>query len=848
MNADILDKFSTHLKNVLVRAYALAQELRQTSIEPEHLLYALISQKGSIGSEVMTKLNVTAEDLKRHIMERYPSDPEGAVQTVDSAKEASPTLSKSAKKTIEKAVLTANLHEHKYVGTEHLLSSILQVTGSSMDGLFESRGIVVKHLKEQVDNVLKSTSKFPDMTEKFDDKAGKRSGSPASPDKKGSKKKKESSKKKEKMQALEFFGVDMTDPAYALELEDVIGRDKEIERMIQVLCRKTKNNPVLLGEPGVGKTAIVEGLAKKIARGDVPPAIEGKRIISIDLGLIIAGTIYRGEFESRLKQIIDEVKANPDVILFIDELHMIMGAGAASGSLDAANILKPALARGELRSIGATTLAEYKKHIEADGALDRRFQPVLVSEPSEEEAIGILKGVRESFEGFHGVRIMDDAIEAAVQMSVRYIQDRFLPDKAIDLIDEASAMVKIAEREDPAATKEQELFDDLRDLKKEKQKAVVSEKYAEALALKDQEKTLLRKIRTMEGKQPETPVAAEVTAMDIAKVVARSTGIPVEELAYKEKRKLVHLEKELKKRIVGQDHAVRSVSDFVQRARLGLAHPNRPLASFLFLGPSGVGKTELAKVLAETVFHDKEAFVRIDMSEFGESFNVSKLLGSPAGYVGYREPTKLTDTVKRRPYSVVLFDELEKAHPDIMNIFLQIFEDGHLTDASGRKVNFKNTIIVMTSNIGSHLMKDTSLGFSGADDKSKKVDEMFQDAKLGMMQELERHFRPEFINRIDKTILFRPLGLKSLRKIVKLHIDDLNLRLADEHQMKVALSPKVAKLLAERSFQPLQGARGVRKAIQEMVENIIAEQLLSGTHEPGATLELAVKGDAVVLK
>lgn len=841
MNADILDKFSTHLKNVLVRAYALAQELRQSSIEPEHLLFALISQKGSIGSEVLTKLNVTSDDLKRYIMERYPSEADASAG-IDAAKEASPTLSKSAKKAIEKAVLTANLHEHKYVGTEHLLSSILQVTGNSMEGFFEARGIVLKHLKEQIENVLKSTSKFPDMTEKFEDGSEKKSS-------KGKKKKKKAaSKKEDKIQALEFFGVDMTDPEYALNLEDVIGRENEIERMIQVLCRKTKNNPVLLGEPGVGKTAIVEGLAKKIAQGNVPPALEGKRIISIDLGLIIAGTIYRGEFESRLKQIIDEVKAHPEIILFIDELHMIMGAGAASGSLDAANILKPALARGELRSIGATTLAEYKKHIEADGALDRRFQPVLVSEPSEEEAVGILKGVRASFEGFHGVTISDDAIEAAVQMSARYIQDRFLPDKAIDLVDEASSMVKIAERDDPEATEERQLFDDMRELKNKKQKAVVSEKYTEALALKEQEKALLKKIRAIESKMPETPVMAEVTAKDVAKVVARTTGVPVEELAYQEKKKLVNLEKELKKRIVGQDHAIKAVSDFVQRARLGLAHPNRPLASFLFLGPSGVGKTELAKVLAETVFHDKEAFVRIDMSEFGESFNVSKLLGSPAGYVGYREPTKLTDTVKRRPYSVVLFDELEKAHPDIMNIFLQIFEDGHLTDASGRKVNFKNTIIVMTSNVGSHLMKDTSLGFSGAEDKSKKVEQMFSDAKLGIMQELERHFRPEFINRIDKTILFRPLGLKSLQKIVKLHIDDLNLRLADEHQMKVALSPKVAKLLAERSFQPLQGARGVRKAIQEMVENIIAEQLLSGAHEPGATLKLAVKDDAVVLK
>lgn len=836
MKADILDKFSSHLKNVLVRAYALAQELRQSSIETEHLLYALLAQKGSIAAEVLNKLNLTQDDIKIHVAETFGANKEvaGKDTAID---DISPMLSKNAKKAIEKAVLTANLHEHKYVGTEHLLASLLQHSNKSFAKFMDGRGISVPALIEQLDSVLKSTSKFPDMTEKFNKMSEEKKSE-----------KKDAAKKEVKIQALEFFGVEMTKPEVAEKYEHVIGRTEEIERMVQVLCRKTKNNPVLLGEPGVGKTAIVEGLAKRLVSGDVPPALEGKKIISLDLGLIIAGTIYRGEFESRLKQIIEEMKSHPEIILFIDELHMIMGAGASSGSLDAANILKPALARGELRSIGATTHAEYKKHIEADGALDRRFQPVMVGEPSEEDAVEILKGIRNSFEGFHGVTIADDAIEAAVQMSSRYIQDRFLPDKAIDLVDEASAMVKIAARNDTSADKEQDLFDHLRELKSKKQKAVVAEKYTEALALKEDERVLMKKIRAIEKAGPDAPEEIHVTATDVARVIARSTGIPTEELVFKEKKQLVDLEKELGKKVVGQDEAVSSVAEFIRRARLGLANPKRPLASFLFLGPSGVGKTELAKVIAETVFHDPEAFVRIDMSEFGESFNVSKLIGSPAGYVGYREPTKLTDTVKRRPYSVVLFDELEKAHPDVMNIFLQIFEDGHLTDASGRKVNFKNTIIIMTSNVGSKMLRPEALGFGEEEDNATKVEQLYQDAKSSISEELVQHFRPEFVNRIDKVIYFRPLGIPSLQKIVKLHIDELNTRLKDDHQLKVTIDKKAAQHIAEKSFQPLQGARGVRKTIQEMVEKLVAERLLSGNHKPGTTLKLALEDEGLVVK
>jgi ATP-dependent Clp protease ATP-binding subunit ClpC len=846
MNAEILDKFSTHLKNVLVRAYALAQELRHAAIEPEHLLFALLSQKGSIASEVLAKLALTPDDVKRFVVERHQTQAANEALPLDAAREASPKLSNDSKRTIEKAVLTANLHEHKYVGSEHLLSAILQVAGAQIEPYFESRGIPLKALKDQVAGVLKSTSKFPDMTDTFEGKDGKMpQAASRKPQASGDKSKK--SAKAAKTPALDFFGVDMTAKKYVEKLDDVVGREREVERMVQVLCRKTKNNPVLLGEPGVGKTAIVEGLAKKLAGGEVPPALEGKRIVSIDLGLIIAGTIYRGEFESRLKQIIDEVKAHPEIVLFIDELHMIMGAGAASGSIDAANILKPALARGEIRCIGATTLAEYKKHIEADGALDRRFQPVHVSEPTPEQAVEILKGLRESFERFHGVRIGDEAIESAVQMSVRYVQDRFLPDKAIDLVDEAAAMIRIADGQRPDALQSRQLEQKLKDLKSKKQQAVVSENYDEALALKEHEKAVRRKMENLE-KARGGEGAVRVTPADIARVVARSTGIPVEDLVFEEKKRLLDLEKRLSERIIGQEEAVKTVSEFIRRARLGLANPTRPLASFLFLGPSGVGKTELAKVLADVVFHDKDAFIRVDMSEFTESFNISKLIGSPAGYVGYRDANKFTDMVKRKPYSVVLFDELEKAHPDVLNIFLQIFEDGHLTDATGKRINFKNTIIIMTSNVGSEHLRAATVGFGTADGKDQGLAEKFADARSSILQELERQFRPEFLNRVDKVILFRPLDLKSLQRIVALHIEDLNRRLESEHRIKVAMTEKASKLLAEKSFQPLQGARGVRKTIQELVENIVAEQLLSNARAAGETVHLTVKNDTLVVK
>ncbi|MBI4457408.1 ATP-dependent Clp protease ATP-binding subunit [Candidatus Uhrbacteria bacterium] len=841
MSTDILDKFTTHLKNVLAKAYSLAVETESTLINPEHLLLSLLLQKGSIGGEILHKANVSAEELRR-MLRAGAADP-AAVNS-----QAVPKLSPDAKRAIEKAVLTANIHEHKYIGTEHLLAGLLQIDSMSVELLLAEQNIDIAQLKEQVNVVLKSTSKFPDITETFE--VGQ---APAAKTKDKDDAKTEAKKAKmpakAKTPALDFFSTELTNPKLQEKIDPVIGRDKEIERVIHVLCRRTKNHPVLLGEPGVGKTAIVEGLAKKILKGEVPPVLQGKRLLSLDLGLIIAGTIYRGEFEGRLKQIIDEVKNNPEIILFVDELHNIMGAGSTSGSLDAANILKPALARGDMHCIGATTLAEFKKHIESDGALERRFQPVMVNEPAPEIAVQILKGLKDNYEEYHGVTITDEAIEAAVQFSSRYITDRFLPDKAIDLIDEAASCVKVAAPEEKDGQKSKELEDELDKVRKKKQKAVVNEGFIEALELKSREKELEREMAALkktEAKKVKGPIGV-IGRKDIAAVISRSTGIPLTDLVMEEKERLLNLESHLAKRIVGQPEAVSSVAELVRRAKAGIANPNRPLASFLFLGPSGVGKTELAKVLAEQIFQDKDAMVRIDMSEFAEGFNISKLIGAPAGYVGYKETTKLTDVIKRKPHAVVLFDEIEKAHGEVHNLLLQLLEDGHITDATGRKINFKNSIVVMTSNVGASLLRENTVGFSTKAAGEVSAEDV-AETKSQVMKELENAFRPEFINRIDKVVVFRPLGKTDLEAIVKLQLDELNTRLGKEYGVSLAVKPQAMTLIAEKSWNPLYGARGVRRQIQDFVENPLAAGLLADAYKPGAVVTVGVKDDAITLE
>jgi ATP-dependent Clp protease ATP-binding subunit ClpC len=845
MPADILDKFTAHLKNVLAKSYSLAVEMGSPAINPEHLLLSLLHQKGSIGGELLRKANISAEGVRRMLR---LADELAAEQSVGSAgiSDPVPKLSADARRAVEKAVLTANTNEHKYVGTEHLLSGLLQIDSPAIEAILTEQNVDPLIMREQVVTILKSTTKFPEITETFD--AGKAPKEKTSSGEGARAEAKKHKPAKAKMPALDFFAVELTDAKIQENVDPVIGRDKEIERLVQVLCRRTKNNPVLLGEAGVGKTAIVEGLAKKILAGDVPDVLTDKRILSLDLGLMLAGTIYRGEFEGRIKQIIDEVKNNQDIILFIDELHNITGAGSTSGSLDAANILKPALARGDLRCIGATTLAEFKKSIESDGALERRFQPIMVDPPSPETAKLILKGLRENYESYHGVTITDEAIDAAVQLSDRYITDRFLPDKAIDLIDEAAACVRVAKSGASGVKKIQGIEEDIQNIVKKKQKAVTEENFIEALELKAKEKDMQKKLGLMrlQEKGKVKQIIGKIGRQEIAEVISRTTGIPLTTLLKEEKDKLLRLEDHLRRRIVGQDEAVTAVAELVRRAKAGIANPNRPLASFLFLGPSGVGKTEMAKVLAETVFSDPDALVRIDMSEFAEGFNISKLIGAPAGYVGYKERTKLTDTIKRKPHAVVLFDEIEKAHDEVHNLLLQVLEDGHITDATGRKINFKNSIIIMTSNVGAAQLTGVDIGFSSKKD-GEVTNEDISESRDRLMKELEKSFRPEFLNRIDRVTVFKALSKKDLQAIVGLQLNDLASRIGRDYGINLTIGPKTASFIAQKSWNPLYGARGVRRQIQDLVENPLAKDLLSETFRPGDTIVINQKNSDITL-
>ena len=629
----------------------------------------------------------------------------------------------------------------------------------------------------------------------------------------------------------------------------MIGRIDEIERLIHILSRRTKNNPVLIGDPGVGKTAIVEGLAKKILNHEVPDILLDKRILNLDLGLVIAGTIYRGEFEARFKQIIDEIKKDPNIILFIDELHTIIGTGGATGTLDAANILKPALAKGEIRCIGATTLDEYRKHIESDPALERRFQPILVEEPSPEETLEVLRGIKKNYELFHQVNITDAALRAAVRFSQRYLQDKFFPDKAIDLIDEAASKHKVGRKQDERTKEILHLTKQVKDSEKKKHEAVATEQFQGAMRLKTQQELLRRRISILKEKrrQEQTELQGEIPQKDIAEIVARMTKIPVTELLKEEKDKLLRLEHDLAERIIGQSEAVQTVARCLRRARAGLTEPNRPIGSFMFLGPSGVGKTELAKVIADVVFEDPKALLRIDMSEFGESFQASKLIGAPPGYVGYKEGGKLTEIVRRKPYVVVLFDEIEKAHPDVFNLLLQVLEDGQLTDAVGKKVNFKNTVIIMTSNVGvAELNRAAKVGFRSAA-QSDEQENSYESIKQDILQNLKKSFRPEFINRLDNIVVFRPLTEHVVEQIVQLQLAALEQRLG-HHQLSVQATPAAIKYIAKKAFKPEEGARAVRKIIQDEIETKLAEEIISGQLESGAALKLDVQKQKIVIR
>ncbi|MBU1028774.1 ATP-dependent Clp protease ATP-binding subunit [Patescibacteria group bacterium] len=836
MNTDILDKFTAHLKNALAKSFSLAAELSSSNIHPEHLLLALLSQRGSMGGEILRQANLGSEALRQMLIAVNQFTPSRNISQP-------PRLSAESKRAIEKAVLIANKYDHHYVGTEHLLSGILEIGSPVVNAVMTDQEVDISWLQRQITTTLESTSKFPEITETFE--SGQVPGRHGAETGEQTLTLAEANFQSQKTPALDFFAVDLTDSKQQENIDPVIGRDQEIERLIQILCRRNKNNPVLLGEPGVGKTAIVEGLAKKIVQGDVPEVLADKRILSLDLGLMIAGTIYRGEFEGRIKQIIDEVKANSNVIIFIDEMHNIMGAGSTNGSMDAANLLKPALARGQMRCIGATTMAEYKKHIETDGALERRFQPITVDQPSPEATMEILRGLRDKYEQHHDVSIEDDAIIAAVTLSERYLTDRNLPDKAIDLIDEAAARAHVASGGDAKKKLQTRLEGELEKVKARKQGAVHSENFIEALKLKSEEEKIIRELKKAKsaGGKRIRGGRASINEKHIAEIISQATKIPLCDLVAEERTRLIDLEKLLTKRIHGQTEAIKSVAEMVRRAKAGMAHPQRPLASFMFLGPSGVGKTELAKILGEEVFRDPEAVIRIDMSEFSEGFNMSKLVGAPAGYVGYREETKLTDLVKRKPHALVLFDEIEKAHPDVHNLLLQILEDGHITDATGRKINFKNTIIVMTSNVGAIELKTAGIGFSA---NGQDVGLDIGQISSTISGELEKSFRPEFINRIDKIVVFRSLDKNDLESIARLHFDELINRLFVNHNIALQAEDSAVKLIADKSWNPDYGARTIRRQLQELIESPLAKSLLSEEYRPGDTIKINVVGDQVV--
>lgn len=787
--------FTQKANTALNAAIEYAENLGHTYIGSEHLLLGLLSSEGSVAYTALTARNITADNVETAVRNSVGI----GTPTVLSPNDFTPR----SKNIIETAVTIARSLGHGYVGTEHLLIAILRDSSCYAMDILDAMNVSAADIAEEITKSVNVSQ------------------NDASP------KSKEQSKGKTETPTLDQFGRDLTAIARQGKIDPVIGRQKEIERVIQILCRRTKNNPCLIGEPGVGKTAIAEGLALKIASGEVPEILKDKRIVALDLTGMVAGTKYRGDFEERIKSAIDEVSKAGNIILFIDEVHTLIGAGAAEGAVDAANILKPALARGEMQVIGATTIEEYRKNIEKDSALERRFQSVLVGEPSREEAVEILKGIRDKYEAHHKVKITDEAIEAAVKMSSRYIGDRFLPDKAIDLIDEAASKVRLRAYTPPEDIRE--LEEKIKRINEEKASAVNSQNFEQAAALRDEEKEVKAHLENAkEGwKKQNSETNGVVTPDEIAAIVSEWTHIPVVQLTEEESQRLLHMEEELHRRIVGQDQAVSAVAKAIRRGRVGLKDPNRPTGSFIFLGPTGVGKTELCKTLAATLFGDESAMIRFDMSEFMEKHTVSKLVGSPPGYVGYDEGGQLTEKVRRKPYSVVLFDEIEKAHPDVFNMLLQILDDGVLTDSQGRKVDFKNCIIIMTSNVGAKLITNAgnaALGFKGEEGNGTMSQSDIKDAVMG---ELKKCFRPEFLNRVDDIIVFEQLNKDDIKEIARRMLKTLKNRV---HDMGIELSfdDSAIEKIADEGFDPVYGARPLRRAIQSEIEDKLSEEMLDG--------------------
>ena len=813
----MMQRFTDDAQRVLSFAQEAALELGHDYVGTEHVLIGLIKVKNGVAAKAFNELGLSAETIIEDVEEHIGRG---------NKKASSVYMTPRVKHVLELAVEVANHMNHNYVGTEHILLGLLSDGGGVAVGLLRNHNIRASDIVEVIRDILGSSDRTSHNSEDNQDSSS--------------------------LGNLADFGTDLNESAKQGKIDPVIGRDKEISRVIQILSRRTKNNPVLIGEPGVGKTAIAEGLAQRIVNGNVPEILRNKRIISLSISSMLAGAKYRGEFEERLKKAIDEVQKHEDMIIFIDEIHTLVGAGATEGAMDAANILKPALARGEFQVIGATTLDEYKKHIEKDAALERRFQPVLVGEPSEEDALEILRGLRDRYEAFHKAKITDEALEAAVSLSSRYITDRFLPDKAIDVVDEAASKVRM--KVFSAAPDVKALETQLADVKKEKEAAVTAQEFEKAAEMRDEEKRIEKEINDKKNAAKENSDAKlVVTDEDIASVVAQWTGIPVSKIAQEESESLLHLEEELHKRVIGQDEAVVAVSKAVRRARAGLKDPKRPIGSFLFLGPTGVGKTELARALAVALFGDETAMIRLDMSEYMEKHTVSRLVGAPPGYVGYEEGGQLTDAVRRKPYSVILLDEVEKAHADFFNILLQVLDDGRLTDSQGRTVDFRNTVIIMTSNLGANALRKSSpeLGFLAAkksDSASDAYNEVnFKEAKKSVMDAVKRHFRPEFLNRIDEMIVFHALTSNDLKQIVTILMDTVVKRLGDMG-LSLEISPAAMDMLVKEGSDFSMGARPLKRAIQRLIEDPISDLILQGNAPEGAIIKADVEDEHIVVK
>ncbi|PLX25743.1 ATP-dependent Clp protease ATP-binding subunit ClpC [Candidatus Parcubacteria bacterium] len=798
---NILNKFTYNFKKVLINAQNMAYAKKRAFIEPEDLLFSLLQSKGSLGSDILIKQKVDPNFLTTLKLTNN-------FRPVSADPNKMPQPSDSAQQIIEKAVVTAYKHQHKYIGTEHLLWGLAQSEDQKIKQNLEKAKVNISNLQQHLNLILKSTSKFGDLAKDeeikdFDDFLEDNSSETGN---------------------LDNFTINLTSQEIQKDIDPVIGRVKEIDRLIEILSRRTKNNPVLLGDAGVGKTAIVEGLAKRITEGNVPAVLLNKTILNLDIPSLLAGTMYRGEFESRLKQVINDIKNNKNIILFIDELHTIMGAGATTGSLDAANILKPALSRGHLRCIGATTFEEYKKHIESDKALERRFQSILINESSEEETLEILSGLKENYEKFHKVQITEEAMKSAVSLSKRFLPDKNFPDKAIDLIDEAAARFRVRHTKESLLKQIKNLQNKVEICQNSKKQAILKENYVEALEYKNQEEKYLEelvRLKALDDKNKQNNLGT-ISDQHIKEIIADTTGVPMVSITDDENKRLLSLDKNIKQNIFGQNKAIETISNTIRKAKTGLHDKNRPLASFMFLGPSGVGKTETAKRLAQHIFGGPQNMIRIDMSEFSEKFNISKLIGAPAGYVGYKEGNKFTDLVKNKPYSLVLFDEIEKAHPDVYSLLLPVLEEGELTDATGRTVNFKNTIIIMTSNIGlNQFNQKASLGFAVEGENND-----FSQTSNEVLSSLKKYLPPEFTNRLDNIMVFEPLDNNAAKKIIKQELQNLNERLI-EREVKINFDNKIINHLLKDKNAAKEGARSLKRLVDAQITNPIASVLLT---------------------